>query len=81
MLSGLRLVLEGDQLELTGSDLDLTISASIKVAGDEDGRAVIPAKLAADIVRLARARRGRAVETDGTRPRIVGGRSRVLACT
>ena len=49
VLSGVRLVLEGDQLVLTGSDLDLTISATVTVGGSEDGRAVVPAKLAADI--------------------------------
>jgi DNA polymerase-3 subunit beta len=74
VLSGLRLQLDGDRLELTGSDLDLTISATIKVAGEEDGRAVIPARLALEIIRLLEAG---AVElsTEGDEARIVGGRS------
>jgi len=50
-LSGIQAVLKGDQLTLTGSDRDLTISASITVSGDTDGTAVIPARLAADIVK------------------------------
>lgn len=50
-LSGVRAQLVGDQLELTGSDLDLTISVSVTVAGESDGVAVIPARLASDIVR------------------------------
>ena len=50
-LSGLHLELAGDQLSVTGSDLDLTISQSITVAGDTDGVVVIPSKLIADIVR------------------------------
>jgi len=74
VLSGLRLQLEGDRLELTGSDLDLTICATVKVAGEEDGRAVLPARLALEIIRLLEPG---AVElsTDGTEGRIVGGRS------
>ncbi len=51
VLSGVRVELAGDRLTLTGSDLDLTISVSITVNGDTDGVAVIPAKLASDIVR------------------------------
>ena len=50
-LSGIRFELSGDSLTMTGSDLDLTISTTIAVAGDSDGRAVIPARLAADIVK------------------------------
>ncbi|NNE73383.1 MAG: DNA polymerase III subunit beta, partial [Acidimicrobiales bacterium] len=51
VLSGVHLELNGNQLQLTGSDLDLTISVTMDVAGDTDGVAVLPAKLAADIVR------------------------------
>jgi DNA polymerase III subunit beta len=51
VLSGIRLELQGSQLTLTGSDLDLTITVQTDVAGDEDGVVVIPAKLAVDIVR------------------------------
>jgi DNA polymerase-3 subunit beta len=50
-LSGVRAALVGDQLTLTGSDLDLTISATVTVAGEADGTSVIPARLASDIVR------------------------------
>ena len=51
VLSGVRVELEGSRLELTGSDLDLTISVSVEVAGQDDGVVVVPAKLAADVVR------------------------------
>lgn len=47
----LRMELSGNRLTVTGTDLDLTITAVVTVAGDEDGEALIPAKLAADIVR------------------------------
>ena len=50
-LSGLHLHLQNDELTVTGSDLDLTISQTITVAGDTDGLVVIPSKLIADIVR------------------------------
>lgn len=50
-LSGVRTELRGDQLRLTGSDLDLTITVAVTVSGETDGVAVIPARLASDIVR------------------------------
>ncbi len=51
VLSGVRAELEGDRLALTGSDLDLTIGVEVEVAGDTDGVAVVPAKIASDLVR------------------------------
>jgi DNA polymerase-3 subunit beta len=51
VLSGVRLEVAGDQLHVAGSDLDLTIQVQITVAGDSDGVVVLPARLAADIVR------------------------------
>lgn len=51
VLSGVRAALSGDRLTLTGSDLDLTIQVALSVAGSADGVAVLPARLAADIVR------------------------------
>lgn len=51
VLAGLRLELSGDQLVVTGSDLDLTITVTLTVAGGTDGVSVIPAKLLSDVVR------------------------------
>ncbi len=74
VLSGIRLSLAGNALQVTGSDLELTISVSIEVAGQSDGVVVLPAKLAADIVRHFQPG---AIEIDATgdRPRVSGGRS------
>lgn len=51
VLSGLRFSLTGDQLTVTGSDLDLTIELTITVGGEQDGVTVVPARLTSDIVR------------------------------
>lgn len=51
MLSGIRLEVSGDRLLVAGSDLDLTIQVDVGVSGSADGVCVIPARLAADIVR------------------------------
>jgi DNA polymerase-3 subunit beta len=51
VLSGVKVELSGDQLRLTGTDLELTISVQIAVAGDGDGIVVLPGRLASDIVR------------------------------
>ncbi|MBI4883332.1 MAG: DNA polymerase III subunit beta [Actinobacteria bacterium] len=51
VLSGLRLELSGNKLTVTGTDLDLTIQLTIEVGGERDGGVVLPARLAADIVR------------------------------
>jgi DNA polymerase-3 subunit beta len=51
VLSGVRLEVSGDQLHVAGSDLDLTIQVQVEVAGETDGVGVLPARLAADIVR------------------------------
>ena len=74
MLSGLRLELVGDQLSITGTDLDLTIQLTLAVGGDGDGGVVLPARLAADIVRSMGAGKVE-VEVDGDEVNITGGRS------
>lgn len=74
VLQGVRLEIAGDELRLAGSDLDLTIQVTAAVAGQEDGVCVIPARLAADIVRALDAGSVQ-VETDDDEARIASGRS------
>ena len=74
VLSGVRLELTGDQLTVTGTDLDLTIQLGVTVGGDSDGGVVLPARLAAEIVRsLNDGKVEVAVATDDVS--ITGGRS------
>lgn len=49
--TGLHLVTKGNELVVTGTDLDLTVRARIEVIGIDDGEAVVPARLIADAVR------------------------------
>ena len=51
VLAGVRLELIGDALKVTGTDLDLFAQVEVQVVGAADGVAVVPARLAADIVR------------------------------
>lgn len=51
VLSGVRLEIAANQLRLAGSDLDLTIQVELEVNGLDDGVAVLPARLIAEIVR------------------------------
>ena len=51
VLLGLLLSCSGNELSVTGTDLDLTIQVADEVIGIEDGSCVIPARLSTDIVR------------------------------
>jgi DNA polymerase III subunit beta len=74
VLSGVRIDLHGDQLRVTGTDLELTIQVDVTVSGDADGATVLPARLAADIVRSLEAG-AVLVEVDQDDARISAGRS------
>jgi len=52
VLSGLFVELKKNKLVVLGSDLDLTIRIQLEVGGSEDGKAVIPGALLADIIRV-----------------------------
>jgi DNA polymerase-3 subunit beta len=51
VLSGVRIELSGDRLDLIGTDLELTIAVSVPVAGEADGLVVLPGRLASEVVR------------------------------
>jgi DNA polymerase-3 subunit beta len=51
VLSGVRLELAGARLLLTGTDLELTISVEAQVDGQADGIAVLPGRIASEVVR------------------------------
>lgn len=78
--NGIRLVVEGDQLRATGTDLDLTVETSTEVVVSQEGQAVVPARLTVDIVR---ALEPGAVVIEGGEDEVVvsGGRSRFVIRT
>jgi DNA polymerase-3 subunit beta len=49
--SGILLSLAGNQLTVTGTDLDITVRTNVDVIGIEDGATVVPARLIVDAVR------------------------------
>ncbi|HET6915624.1 MAG TPA: DNA polymerase III subunit beta [Acidimicrobiales bacterium] len=51
VLGGIRLSVSGNGLQVTGTDLDLTITVEAAVTGGSDGVAVAPGRLVTDIVR------------------------------
>ena len=60
--SGVLLTLTGNQLVVTGTDLDITVRTTVDVIGLEDGSVVVPARLVVDAVRSLEAG---AVTVDG----------------
>lgn len=51
VLQGILCEVQGNRLKVTGSDLEMTVRTSLEVEVMEEGRAVIPARLAAEAVR------------------------------
>ncbi len=49
--SGVLLSLNGNQLVVTGTDLDITVRTTVDVIGIEDGASVVPSRLIVDAVR------------------------------
>jgi len=74
VLSGVRIEAAGSLLQVTGSDLDLTIQVETEVSVDDEGVCVVPARLITDIVRALEP--GAVVfEVDDGEARISAGRS------
>ncbi|MGC8626911.1 MAG: DNA polymerase III subunit beta [Acidimicrobiales bacterium] len=76
-LGGVKLDLRADTLHVTGTDQDLTIVTTVKVAGMEDGVVVVPSRLLADIARALPAG-AVMIEGDEDEVRVSGGRSEFL---
>ena len=57
VLSGLQVTATPGSLELVGSDLDLTIRVQVPAQIDDEGQAVVPAKLFDEIARQLTAAR------------------------
>jgi DNA polymerase-3 subunit beta len=74
ILGGVRLSVSGDALEVTGTDLDLTITVATTVSGSADGVVVAPGRLVTDIVRALEPG-AVSVEADEEELRIASGRS------
>ncbi|HEX5367032.1 MAG TPA: DNA polymerase III subunit beta [Acidimicrobiales bacterium] len=76
VLAGIRAELAGNTLTLTGHDLELTISVTTTegVRGGEDGVAILPSRLASDIVKSLPSGAVE-VEADGEQARIAAARS------
>ncbi len=74
ILGGVRLSVSGDGLEVTGTDLDLTITVSTVVSGSDDGVVVAPGRRITDIVRALEPG-AVSVEADDEELRIASGRS------
>jgi DNA polymerase-3 subunit beta len=71
---GIKADLAGSSLTLTGGDVDLTVQVTKQVQGIEDGSAVLPAKLATEIVR-ALDNAAITIECEGDEGHITAGRS------
>ena len=74
ILGGVRLSVSGDSLEVTGTDLDLTITVAATVSGSADGVVVAPGRLITDIVRALEPG-AVSLEADEEELRIASGRS------
>ena len=51
VLQGILCEVQGNRLKVTGSDLEMTVHTTLEVEALEEGKAVIPARLAAEAVR------------------------------
>jgi len=81
VLSGIRLEINGDQLRVAGTDLDLTIQMSTRVTGAGNGVAVAPGRLVTDIIRALDPGAVTVESDEDDELRIVSGRSQFTVRT
>ena len=74
VLTGIHLKAHKDVLTMTGSDLEITVRASVPVAVTESGEAVLPSRIAVDIIRSLDSG-AIEVAVEGEEAKISGGRS------
>ena len=80
VLTGIHLKANDDVLTMTGSDLEITVRSSIAVSVSEPGEAVLPSRIAVDIVRSLDSG-AIDVEVSGDEAKISGGRSQFAVRT
>ena len=80
VLTGIHLKANDDVLTMTGSDLEITVRSSISVSVSEPGEAVLPSRIAVDIVRSLDSG-AIDVEVSGDEAKISGGRSQFAVRT
>jgi DNA polymerase III subunit beta len=80
VLGGIRISLQGNNLSVIGTDLDLTVRVEMEAIGLDDGACVAPARLATDIVRSLEAG-AVTVEASENEVEISAGRSRFVVRT
>ena len=80
VLTGIHLKVSDDVLTMTGSDLEITVRSSIAVSVSEPGEAVLPSRIAVDIVRSLDSG-AIDVEVSGDEAKISGGRSQFAVRT
>ncbi|MDH3672198.1 MAG: DNA polymerase III subunit beta [Gammaproteobacteria bacterium] len=81
ILSNVRLRYYDDVLELTGTDLEVEVVTTIKLDGQQEGEATIPARKLYDICRALPAQAEIRITLDGERARVQSGRSRFTLVT
>ncbi|MGB1556846.1 MAG: DNA polymerase III subunit beta [Oceanococcaceae bacterium] len=81
VLSNVLTKVEGDQLQLTGTDLELEVQTDLSVSGDTDGVITIPARKFFDICRSLPEGARIDCKVEGQRMTLSSGRSKfVLSC-
>jgi len=75
VLSNMRLVVKGGQLEMVGTDLEIELQASLTVNAESDGEITVPAKKISDIWRSLPSEQPIVMEQVGDRLKIKSGGS------
>ena len=80
MTPGVRLLLEGSQLQISGKDSDLLIEVSLRVMGVSDGTVILPAALTTNLVKSL-PEGSLEFSADDSSAEVIGGRSKFIIQT